>query len=53
MTETDRAIQFLLQEAKNLRVEVDKVNADPPRTGFRSIDGGHHECHGIDRAGTG
>jgi len=33
MTESEGALQILLQRTKYLRIEVDKVNPDPPRTG--------------------
>lgn len=33
MAEADCALRIFLQKARDLRVEVDKVNPDPPRTG--------------------
>jgi hypothetical protein len=33
MAETESALRVLHQRARSLRVEVDKVNPDPPRTG--------------------
>src|SRR6478736_7893100 len=33
MAESDRSLPIFLQKARDLRVEVDKVNPDPPRTG--------------------